>query len=234
MLSTFQTLLATVIGVVPGAVYVAAFDSQIGQGRSSLPDRLTRYVTTSAVLHAILAPVTYLLFTEAVSAPETGLLERSFIWALAPGLLYAALPALVGVLSATVTRNTRRSLLGQLLSLLPARWNLKTEMSAPSSWDHVLVGSGPAFIRARLRSGAWVAGFWGTHESRDVDAHAALYPEPRELFLPQVADVDAGGEFLTDARGNVQLRDEGVLVRWDDIDVLKFTYVDIMDAEEGA
>lgn len=210
---------------------MAAYDSQMGQGRSSLPDRLTRYLTNSAALHAILAPVTYLLFQRAAETDAASLLDETPLMAFVPGAIYVALPAVLGIANAVVGRRSGRSLAGQVLSLLPERWQIDTTTSAPSSWDHLFVGRGPAYVRLRLRSGGWVGGFWGTHVGRGIDAHAALYPEARDLYLPQVAGVDDQGKFVLDEHGDILLYDEGVLVRWDDVDVLKFTYVDVAVTE---
>lgn len=226
MLTTVQTLLATAIGVVPGAVYVAAYDGQLGQGRSSLPDRLTRYVTTSAVLHALLAPGTLLLAQQLSDIPSGSYLETNPWWALVPGVLYVAVPALAGAVHGTTIRVRGRSPISALFRLFPQSIRPETATAAPSSWDHLLVGRGPGYVRLRLRDGAWVGGFWGHHENRDVEAHASLSPEPRDLFLPQVAVLDRDGEYQVDDAGAVQLRDEGLSVRWADIDIVRFSYAE--------
>jgi hypothetical protein len=59
MPETFQSLAVLVLALLPGSLYVWAFERQAGAWGIRLADRLFRFVGFSAVLHALIAPITY-------------------------------------------------------------------------------------------------------------------------------------------------------------------------------
>ncbi|WP_368070755.1 DUF6338 family protein [Nitriliruptor sp.] len=164
-------------------MFVATYDGQLGQGRSSLPDQLTRYITTSAAIHALLAVPTYHIVQAVLSGNSAALLEQRPWSIYVLGLLYVVVPALLGAGNAALTRITGRSPVLSLLARVFGREAFEAGASAPSSGDHLLVGRTPGYVRVRLKRGGWVGGFWGAHEGGRMLAHASLYPEARELLL---------------------------------------------------
>ena len=72
----------------------------------------------------------------------------------------------------------------------------------------------------RLKSGVWVGGLYasvGEHRS-----YAAGYPEDQDLFIAQVADLDAvTGEFRHEG-DRVRMRGTSLLVRWSEVEYLEF------------
>lgn len=79
-------------------------------------------------------------------------------------------------------------------------------------------------VRLKTKSGAWLAGLYGTTpEGRR--SYAAGYPEEGDLYLSLQLQVDvATGAFFRDDEGRpkpVEGR-SGLLVRWAEVDYLEF------------
>lgn len=239
MLTTVEALAATAIGLVPGAVYVATYDGQVGQGRSALPDRLIRYLTVSVVFHAVMAPVSVVMWHQVSSAATDPTVGTAWLLWL-PALAYVAIPGLIGAWHGRATRRSGRTFIGRLAAStgVPSRlcaWLATFEVAtgAASSWDHVFgTADQGGLVRARLRSGAWLGGYWGEHQRRTLRSHATAYPDQGELFLVQAARMHEDGTFQAGSDGAVLLGDEGLLIRWDDVDMLYFEYVDPDDGAE--
>jgi hypothetical protein len=230
MPTTIEALMVAIVGLVPGAAYVAAFDSQVGQGRSALPDRVIRYLTISAALHAVLAPATFVLWRVFADLQPRDIAPW-LLWL--PGLLYVAAPALLGAWQGRDTRRSDRGLVGRLAQLLAGlprlqSWvaSFETPASAASSWDQLFSRPHIGLIRARLRSnGTWVGGYWGQHTTRGLRGHASRFPDQGELLIPQVARLTRDGSFEVDDEGSVRLLDEAVLLRSDDVEAVHFEFV---------
>ena len=228
MTGTFQTLAVVVLGVLPGALYTYGFERQVGRWGVSAADRLLRFVTASALLHALLAPATYQAYRTLV---PTRRLERGaplpwWIWLVV--LAYVAVPALLGDRVGAATR--RRS-----------GWALwfTGPSPAPRAWDHLFAREGvTGWVRLRLlapgETGApddgdtapagWLVGaFSGPAEPGGLGGYAAGYPEAQDLYLADTAACDqATGDFVLDEEGQPVLRGIGVLVRWDQVAYLEF------------
>lgn len=72
-----------------------------------------------------------------------------------------------------------------------------------------------------------MAGVWTGGSRRGggvcIQPFASGYPDPPTLFLPAQLEVDpATGQFLTDGEGTPLVRDWGLLVRGEQIEVLEF------------
>lgn len=49
-------------------------------------------------------------------------------------------------------------------------------------------------------------------------------PESQDLYLPAILSLDPdSGEIHTDADGNPEILDSGILIRWEEIEYLEFT-----------
>jgi hypothetical protein len=62
MPETFQALMVLVVALLPGALYVWAFERFAGAWGVRFSDRVLRFVEVSAVLHAVAAPLSYWLW----------------------------------------------------------------------------------------------------------------------------------------------------------------------------
>jgi hypothetical protein len=67
------------------------------------------------------------------------------------------------------------------------------------------------FVRARLKSGVWVGGWYGSH------SYASTYPNPADLYLESAYQMGSDGSF-----GPRVQRTGGLYLRMDDVEVLEF------------
>lgn len=205
---TLQALVVITLGVLPGALYMWAFEREVGAWGVSLADRIVRFFGASALFQAVLFPLTQ--HVRAVFVLNGDLHAGKFSWlAWSYALLYVLLPDQVG---RRVGRATR----------LRKRWPrfITGQNPAPRAWDH-LFGDEPAgLIRLRMRSGRWLGGVFAAIDGRRP--YAAGFPHAQDLYLADVAEVDAEGDFALTDEGDVRLSGNGLLVRWDDVEYLEF------------
>lgn len=210
MPETFQALAVLVLSLLPGALYVWAFERQVGAWGIRLSDRVLRFVGFSAFLHAVFAPLTYRLWIAFVRTGRLG--DGDAPLALWLGVLvYVALPTAVGTI---VGRGTRTG--------APWARAFTGPDPAPRAWDK-LFGSRPdGWIRLRLKSGTWLAGAFGENED-GVRSYAAGYPEDPDLFLVDAVELHPEtGEFLLDDDGMPVSKGSSILVRWAEVEYLDF------------
>lgn len=111
MPETFQALLVLVLALLPGALYVWAFERLAGAWGVRFSDRVLRFVEVSALVHAPLAPLTYWLWIEFVRSGRLAAGHVPLALWLVP-LRYVALPIAGG---SAVGAATRKGRLGQAL-----------------------------------------------------------------------------------------------------------------------
>ena len=91
----------------------------------------------------------------------------------------------------------------------------------PSAWDHLFQDQPAGWVLCKLNSGIWVGGVYG-----QVDGHPAYasgYPEAPDLYLPAMIEVDPDtGEIATNGDGLPVRLGLGVLLKWDNIELLEF------------
>lgn len=215
-MTTFQALAVTLLAVLPGASYTFAFERLAGSFGVSLSDRLVRFTAASAVFHALFSGIELLLYRKFVISGR--LVAGSLAaWQFEiVSLLYVLLPTAVGSLVGH-GRNQRWGWVSWLTGASPE----------PRAWDFVWTQPGTTWlVRLRLKSGAWVAGFFGNVEGAPP-SYAAGYPEAQDLFLGLQVRVDAAtGEFVKDQDGLIRPVDgrTALLVRWDEVE-----YADLLE-----
>jgi Family of unknown function (DUF6338) len=210
MLESFQSVGVVVVALLPGALYVWAFERLVGRWGIGLSDRVLRFVGVSAVFHAVAAPVTYAAYREVIAS---GLLARA---GPLPAWWWPAVGVYVGVpivLGSVVAAGAKR------------RWPWTNYVigaePAPRAWDFLFSGQPDGWIRLKLKTGPWIGGAYATADSESPQPYAAGYPEG-DLFLPQAAEIDPEtGAFVFEG-DQVVLRDSGILVRWDEVEYLEF------------
>jgi len=210
MPDTFQAVAVLALGLLPGALYVWSFERLVGAWGIGLSDRVLRFVGVSAILHALFAPLTYRLWLDFVRTGRIASGDASpYLW-LAP-IAYVAIPVALGSLVGTGTQR------GQ-------RWAsyVTGPDPAPRAWDYLFGTHPDGWIRLKLKSGGWLAGAYAVKEDGSK-SYAASYPEPQDLFLVEVVEVDPDtGEFMFDEEGEPWLRGSGILIRWDEVEYLEF------------
>jgi hypothetical protein len=214
--TTFQAAAVTIVAVLPGASYTFAFERVAGSFGVSLSDRLVRFTAASAVFHALFSGPELLIYRTFV---VSGRLERAEIIAWEFELLalgYVLLPTAVGSLVGH-GRNRRWRWVSLLTGGSPE----------PRAWDYVWTQPAKTMVvRLRLKSGRWVAGFFGNVEGAQ-GSYAAGYPEAQDLFLGLQVKVEPDtGEFIKDGEGFIQPVEgrTALLVRWDEVE-----YADLLE-----
>lgn len=136
MPDTFEAVGVVLMALLPGALYIWAFERLVGRWGVGLTDRLLRFVGVSAIFHSLMAPLTYWLWAKYF---QTGRIGRGdtlplVVW-LVP-LLYVAVPAALGSAVA----------IGHGRSQRWARWFTGTD-PAPRAWDYLFQGHPDGWIR---------------------------------------------------------------------------------------
>jgi hypothetical protein len=140
-----------------------------------------------------------------VAASGHRLTEDHRVWPWEPILAGAVLvliaPVALGLAISWLRRNDRaRGLARRITRIDPA----------PTAWDFAFRGSGPFFVRLKLRGGDRIGGEFGE------GSFASGYPEAQDLFLERGWTLDETGEFVGPAPGS-----EGLLISRDEIEVIE-------------
>lgn len=107
MPDTLQGLLVLTLALLPVALHTWGVEREVGAWGVRFADRLLRFVGTSAILHALAAPVTYWLWVTWLSGDRlaSGGAPLS-LWAVP--LTYVGFPLLLGTMVGRATRARRR------------------------------------------------------------------------------------------------------------------------------
>ena len=215
MPSSFQAITVIVVGLLPGALYMWAFERQAGRYGIGLSDRVLRFIGGSALFFAVFAGPLYAVYSNYGAPFSSGMPLPRWLLLLPP--VFVGLPILVGTLVGLGLRKGKN-------------WaqKLTGPDPAPRAWDHLFQYKVDGWVRLRLKSGTWLAGAFA--EANGQQSYAAGYPEPQDLFLAASVDVDpATGDWRLDGDGNVTLGQGGILVRWEEIEYLEFTDAKVRD-----
>lgn len=92
---------------------------------------------------------------------------------------------------------------------------------APRAWDRLFQDQPAGTVRCKLKSGTWLAGVYA--EENGGIPYASGYPEPQDLYLPAMIDIDSvTGDAITDEEDIPIVLDRGVLLRWEEVEFLEF------------
>jgi len=213
MPDTLEAVAAIVLALLPGALYVWAYERPVGAWGIGLSDRVLRFVGVSAILHALLAPLTYRLWSTYVRSGRAGAGTLPLGLWIVP-IVYVAIPIALGTL---VGIGTSRG--------WPWARVITGSNPAPRAWDYLFGLRPEAWIRLKLKSGGWLAGAYAVQED-DLRSYASGYPEKQDLFLVDMAEVDPEtGEFALDEDGDLVVRSSGILIRWEEVEYLELVDV---------
>ncbi len=207
MPSTFQAVAAFLIAILPGALTVWGYERVSGRWSMGLSDRILRFLGISAVLHALAAPATYLIWHEYLRTGARDPNEKLPLGFWPIVVLYVAVPLAIGTLFALGIKQK-----------LPLAKALIGDDPAPTAWDYLFHDETRGWVRLRLKTGTWLGGAFAE------GSYVAGYPEPADIYVSQAADIDTEtGEFKRDAQGKPVLTENGFLVRWEEVEFLVFT-----------
>lgn len=211
MVDTFEAAGIAAIALLPGALYVWGFERQVGNWGVGLSDRLFRFFGTSAFAHALIAPLTYWVWSAFVRPGDIARGEGLplYLWPVA--LAYVVIPFAAGTV---VGRGTRE---GQDWAVVFTGPN-----PAPRAWDHFFASRPDGWVRLRLKRGIWIGGVYAPSED-GLPSYASGYPESQDLFLAETVEVDpeTGAFILED--GDPIFRGSSILIRWDEVELLEFS-----------
>ncbi|GAA4821210.1 DUF6338 family protein [Streptomyces ziwulingensis] len=206
--STTSQLLALVLLVLPGLTYQFLRERWRGPvaAEAQLGERMLRALTASVVLNGVYAVIAGPALVRAWRRAE-----RSGLGALAAEspravggwalLLFVVVPAAAA--AAVSYRERRRA--------------HSVYRPVPTAWDYAFgphSDSGPRFIRARLKDGTWVGGWYGTR------SYASGHPQEADLYLQASYLMGADGSF-----GSKVEHTGGIYLRMADVDVVEMVKV---------
>jgi hypothetical protein len=103
---TFQAIAVVAVALLPGALYVWAFERQAGRWGVGLSDRVLRFVGGSALFHALAAPLSYWLRANQWKAVRAGETVTWWLWLVV--ICYVAVPAIGGTVVGVGVRHEKR------------------------------------------------------------------------------------------------------------------------------
>jgi hypothetical protein len=211
MPSTVEATAVVLAAVIPGALYLWAFERVVGRWGVGFADRFLRFFGVSAAFHALAAPVTYKVWFDYLRPEaQTGANELpTWLWGVAVG--YVATPTLLGYFVGWRYRKGGRVVTSVVGST-----------AAPTAWDDIFSRRPTGHVLMRLKSGTWVGGKYAE------GSYAGGHPEPADLYLSVEALVDqAEGNFVLDPDGKPVPNGYRVLVKWADVEYLEIAETEV-------
>ncbi|KFG05397.1 hypothetical protein F3K40_06875 [Streptomyces sp. LBUM 1478] len=209
--TTVTQVVIVLLLVLPGAIYQFVRERARGlaPGHKDLGERVLRAVTAGVVLdtlYILLAgPWLVRLVYDRRRGWLTGAAENPRITALTAAALLIVVPAIA--------------------AWLPSWWRSRGSRSAydpvPTAWDKLFQSRGHCLVRARLKSGGFVGGYYGE------ESYTSSYPEAADLYLQSAWALSASGVFERPLEHS-----GGIYIRMDDVEVLDF--VEVSPATESA
>jgi hypothetical protein len=210
MPSTLQALAVTLLAILPGAAYTFTFERFAGAYGVKLSDRAFRFLAASAIFHALASAPEYLLYRNLIQSRhlQDG---RISLWIMESlTVSYVAIPIILGALIGY----------GRQSGWLWARM-ISGRSLAPRAWDHLFATPRSGYIRAKLKSGAWVGGFYGKNP-KGLTSYAAGYPEAQDILIARCIELDAQtGAYILES-GRPKETGTALLLKWEELELLEF------------
>lgn len=224
MPDSLQGLAVFVLGLLPGAIYVWAFEREVGSWGIGATDRVFRFIGVSALFQIAFVPFFFWIWAaefrglEALTWQEaiySVVAKRGDWWIFLVPVVYVGFPLGVGVIAAIAVTKARRATSGiwpTVARLLAGR------DPAPKAWDYLFSARPSGLVRLELTTGERIGGVFSSA------SYASGYPEePEDLYLESGLRIDQEtGEFEIGEDGSYEQLGAGILVRWDNVKVLEF------------
>ena len=202
--STIQQIIVLVLFVLPGISYQFVRERVRGPvpGERDLGERVLRAVTASIVLDAIYlmsaGPQVVRLIRPAGRPWFTAVVVQPRQAAAVSLALFIVIPAAAA----------------WAVGLMERRRQPSRSSTIPTAWDSAFRKRATCFIRVKLKTGAWVGGWYGR------DSRASAYPNPPDLYLESAYEMGSDGSF-----GSRVQATGGLYVSMKDVDVIEFVEV---------
>lgn len=199
--STVQQVVLLILFVLPGVSYQFMRERMRGPvpSEQDLSERVLRALTASIALDALyliiagpqlvhlIKPAGGHWFSAATAHPRP-------VAALALGL-FIAIPAGAAWIVGIVTRRRQPSRLDP----------------APTAWDSAFRDRPASFVRARMKSGAWVGGWYGRR------SRASGFPSAADLYLETAYEMTSDGTFGAKVQSTA-----GLYLSMSEVEILEF------------
>jgi len=208
--STLQAAAVALLAILPGAAYTFAFERFAGAYGVTLSDRIVRFLAASAVFHALASAPEYLLYRNLIRSGELKNGKTSLWLVELLAVSYVAIPIVCGVLVGYGRQSGwrwARMISGRAL--------------APRAWDHLFATPRTGYIRAKLKSGRWVGGFYGG-TTEGLTSYAAGYPEPQDILIARSVEIDGQTGAYIIERGRPKETGTALLLKWEELELLEF------------
>jgi len=203
--ATATQLLLLVIFVLPGVVYQMVRERWRGTvpGEVNIGERVLRAIVSSLVLD-----VFYLI----VAGPELVQLVAGYPEGTSGGILrgISQHPRVAGLVAAVLFLAVP-SLTAFAVSSWKQRHLPAKVLITPTAWNHAFRKRTSCYVRARLKDGSWVGGWYGNN------SYATGYPQPPELLVETAWRMNSDGSFREKCE-----QITGLYINGDNIDVLEF------------
>ena len=212
------TLLAAAL--LPGAFFQWGYERNAGRFGIGLKDRLLRTTGISAIFLALFAWPIHRLYAN--YWPQTASGDHLPSATYFVPVVYLAIPLFSGWLWGLT---------------LGKDWDWAKRVAGrkrfPTAWDYTFSDRKSGWIRCKLKSGEWVGGQYGSMGSSDHTTYASGYPEPHELYLYPIVLMDQkSGFFKVTETGEALFGVGGLLLRWEEIDMLNFIANDVQEGSD--
>ena len=206
MTTTLQSLIIIWLAILPGALFIWAFEQSTGKWATGIRYSFLPSIGYSAVFHLFFLPLTYYLWSSYKDPFMTGNYISFWVWILV--FPYVILPIIIGLLVGWAIRNE------ESITTKWYRWIriLIGRSPVPRAWDF-LFGRYPlsGWVHLRMKSGESLVGFYGQ------GSYVASYPETQDIYFSHTHAFNAdSGEFEESNESR------GLLVRWDEVEYLEF------------
>jgi hypothetical protein len=184
--------------------------------KTDATSQVIRFLGTSAVFHAIFAPVTYCAYRQlfANHALNSGGDVRWYWWPIL--LLYLLVPYVWGEWTVRSRKWDAESCrLKRYFKWFVGLYTAATP--EPRAWDWLFARPDlTGIVRMQLANGEWKIGYWG-------ESFASSYGEDGDLFMAIQYVVDDEGVPVSNASGDAMLETgAGLLIRWSEVRYLEF------------